>query len=66
MGIGVGDTSLKAYNLVETAIGEPRLTSFLVNPAQVPGWKWSYENSSRTASPSSASTRCGTATSTSR
>ena len=43
VGIGVGDTSLKDYNLVETAVGEPRLTSFLVNPARVPGWTWSYE-----------------------
>ncbi len=42
IGIGLGDTSLKAYNLVETAVGEPRLTSFLVNPARVPDWKWSY------------------------
>jgi exosortase/archaeosortase family protein len=40
--VGTGDTSLKAYNLVENAVGEPRLTSFLVSPADVPGWSASY------------------------
>jgi exosortase/archaeosortase family protein len=40
--VGLGDTSLKAYNLVENAVGEPRLTSFLVSPARVPGWNLSY------------------------
>jgi exosortase len=40
--IGLSDTSLKAYNLVENAVGEPRLVSFLVNPARVPGWSAEY------------------------
>jgi len=40
--VGLGDTSLKAYNLVETAVGEPRLVSFLVDPAAVPGWSSEY------------------------
>jgi exosortase/archaeosortase family protein len=40
--IGFSDTSLRAYNLVENAVGEPRLVSFLVNPAQVTGWRSSY------------------------
>jgi hypothetical protein len=40
--IGLSDTSLKAYNLVENAVGEPRLDSFLVNPARVPGWTSGY------------------------
>ena len=40
--VGLGDTSLKAYDLVENAVGEPRLVSFLVNPAAVPGWTSKY------------------------
>ncbi len=51
VGIGFGDTSLKAYNLVETAVGEPRLTSFLVSPARVPGWRWSYEEQFQNGKP---------------
>jgi exosortase len=40
--VGVGDNSLKAYDLVENAVGDPRLVSFLVDPASVPGWRASY------------------------
>jgi exosortase len=40
--VGIGDTRLKAYDLVENAVGEPRLTSFLVSPARIPGWSATY------------------------
>jgi exosortase/archaeosortase family protein len=41
--IGIGDNNLKDYNLIENAVGQPRLDSFLVNPAQVPGWTSAYD-----------------------
>ena len=44
-------TLLKAYNLVETAVGQPRLTSFLVSPARVPGWTWSYDEQFQNGKP---------------
>jgi len=40
--IGAGDTALRSYNLIEDAVGEPRLASFLVTPASVPGWTTHY------------------------
>ncbi len=41
--IGIGDNRLKAYDLIENAVGEPRLGSFLVSPARVPGWTSGYD-----------------------
>lgn len=41
--IGVADTSLKDYNLIENAVGQPRLVSFLLAPARVPGWTSTFD-----------------------
>jgi exosortase/archaeosortase family protein len=41
--IGIGDNNLKDYNLIENAVGQPRLDSFLVTPAHVPGWAPEYD-----------------------
>ena len=41
--VGIGDNNLKSYNLIENAVGQPRLASFLVSPAHVPGWTSAYD-----------------------
>jgi exosortase/archaeosortase family protein len=41
--IGIGDNNLKDYNLIENAVGQPKLDSFLVSPAHVPGWTSEYD-----------------------
>jgi exosortase/archaeosortase family protein len=41
--VGMGDNNLKSYNLIENAVGAPRLASFLVSPAHVPGWTSAYD-----------------------
>ncbi|HUC15416.1 MAG TPA: hypothetical protein VMS00_13275, partial [Acidimicrobiales bacterium] len=41
--VGIADNSLKSYNLIENAVGQPRLASFLVSPAHVPGWTSTYD-----------------------
>ena len=41
--IGIGDNNLKAYNLIENAVGQPRLVSLLLTPALVPGWTSTFD-----------------------
>jgi exosortase/archaeosortase family protein len=41
--VGIGDNNLKAYNLIENAVGQPRLVSFLLTPARVPGWTSAFD-----------------------
>jgi exosortase/archaeosortase family protein len=41
--VGLGDASLKDYNLIENAVGQPKLVSFLLAPARVPGWASTFE-----------------------
>jgi exosortase len=41
--LSVNDSSLKSYNLVATATGEPKIGSFLADPANPTGWAATFE-----------------------
>jgi exosortase len=41
--LSVNDSSLKSYNLVATATGEPKIGSFLADPADPAGWAATFE-----------------------
>jgi len=42
--LSVNDSSLKSYNLVAGATGEPKIGSFLADPADPVGWTATFEN----------------------
>jgi exosortase/archaeosortase family protein len=41
--VGLGDNSLRDYNLIENAVGQPKLISFLLAPAHVAGWSSAFD-----------------------
>jgi hypothetical protein len=43
LALGIANSDLKSYDLVASATGEPKLGSFLSDPAEPPGWTATYE-----------------------
>ena len=48
---GINDSGLRSYDLVANAAGEPKLSSYSVDPAAPPGWRASFESSYGWAKP---------------